>query len=275
LQQLLDQSPKSDWRAIDPDNTLYMELPAGRVIIELVPAFAPNHVKNIKALVREAYFDGAVIVRSQDNYVVQWGFPDDAPRAIKQAQKTLKAEFDGPIGRPIPFTALADPDTYAPQVGFSLGFPVARNPELGKSWLVHCYAMVGAGRDTDADSGNGDELYAVNGQSPRNLDRNVTLVGRVIQGMDLLSVMPRGRGDLGFYQHAEERTPIKSVTLASDLAPAARVALEALRTDSQTFAAVVEGRRNRKDAWYKVSAGRVGVCNVPLPVRAPAEPPTH
>ena len=39
--QILDASPASDWRRLDPANTLYMELPAGRVVIELAPGFAP------------------------------------------------------------------------------------------------------------------------------------------------------------------------------------------------------------------------------------------
>jgi peptidylprolyl isomerase len=43
--------------------------------------------------------------------------------------------------------------------------------------------------------------------------------------------------------------------------------LEALRTDSATFRKLIEMRRFRKDDWYKVPAGHVDVCNVPLPVR--------
>ena len=74
------------------------------------------------------------------------------------------------------------------EVGFVDGFPVALDPGLGRAWLVHCYGMVGAGRDNDVDSGGGAELYAVIGQAPRHLDRNVTLLGRVVSGMELLSV---------------------------------------------------------------------------------------
>jgi peptidylprolyl isomerase len=105
------------------------------------------------------------------------------------------------------------------------------------------------------------------GQAPRHLDRNVTLLGRVVAGMAVLSVMPRGNGALGFYEQPEERTPIRSVRLAVDVPPADRSQLEVLRTDTPTFAAYVEARRNRHDAWFKVPAGRVDVCNVPIPVR--------
>jgi peptidylprolyl isomerase len=127
--------------------------------------------------------------------------------------------------------------------------------------------MVGAGRDLDADSGSAAELYAVIGQAPRQLDRNVTLLGRVVEGMDIVSALPRGHGDLGFYQTPGERTPITSIRLGSDVPAAERMNLEALRTDSPTFAAVIQNRRFRKDAFYKTPAGRIDVCNMPLPVR--------
>src|SRR5690606_9307754 len=89
------QSAASDWRALDPQRTLYLELPTGRVVIELAPEFAPNHVANILALVREGYFDGLAVMRVQDNYVVQWG-DADGKRAIRTAKKTVNAEFERP-----------------------------------------------------------------------------------------------------------------------------------------------------------------------------------
>src|SRR5262245_17643193 len=63
----------SDWRPLDPENTLYLELATGRVVIEIAPEYAPAHAANVKALVREGYFDGLTINRVQDNYVAQWG----------------------------------------------------------------------------------------------------------------------------------------------------------------------------------------------------------
>ena len=263
--EVLAASSPSDWRAIDPQQTLYLELPSGRVIIELAPVFAPHHVENVIALTREHYFDGLSIMRAQDNYVVQWG-DADGKKPLQKAQRTLAAEFERPA-RGLTLTRLPDPDTYAPVTGFLDGFPVAADPQTGRAWLVHCYGMVGAGRDNDVDSGGGTELYAVLGQAPRHLDRNVTLLGRVVRGMDLLSVMPRGHGDLGFYEHASERTPLRSLRVAADVAEAERTPLEILRTDTLTFAAYVETRRNRHESWFKVPAGRVDVCNVPVPVR--------
>jgi peptidylprolyl isomerase len=263
--EVLSASSLADWRPLDPQNTLYMELPAGRVIIELAPEFAPRHVANVIALARGHYFDGLAILRAQDNYVVQWG-DADGKKAVGEAQRTLPAEFERPL-RGLTLTKLADPDTYAPQVGFVDDFPAAADPGIGRVWPVHCYGMVGAGRDNDVDSGGGTELYVVIGQAPRHLDRNVTLLGRVVRGMELLAVMPRGSGPLGFYEHPEQRVPIKSLQVASDVPVAQRTELEVLRTDTPTFQAYIATRRNRLEEWFKVPAGRVDVCNIPIPAR--------
>ena len=53
MTEVLAASKASDWHPLDPENTLYLELAGGRVIIELSPAFSPRHTANIKALVRE------------------------------------------------------------------------------------------------------------------------------------------------------------------------------------------------------------------------------
>ena len=276
MQDVLDQSKPSDWRALDPDNTLYLELDSGRVVIELAPAFAPRHVANIRTLVRAGYFDGLSINRSQDNFVVQWGdahSQDPAKvRPLGEADAPLPAEFVRDA-QGLDFTRLPDVDGWAPEVGFVQGFPAARDPKAKAAWLAHCYGAVGAGRDTAADSSKGNELYVVTGQSPRQLDRNITTVGRVVQGIERLSVLPRGTGPLGFYEQPEQRTVIRAIRLASQVPAAERTALEVFRTDTPAFQALVESRRNRRDSWYVQPAGHIDLCNVPLPVRVPAPTP--
>jgi peptidylprolyl isomerase len=276
--EVLASSKPSDWRPLDAENTIYLELPQGRVVIELAPSFAPLHVANVKALAREHYFDGLAIVRSQDNYVVQWADPDaekpDLKRKIVQAKATLPPEFERALAPNIPFTRLPDGDVYAPEVGFSSGFPAARDPKTGKMWLVHCYGMVGAGRDAPADSGGGTELYVVIGHAPRHLDRNVTLLGRVLQGIELLSALPRGSGPLGFYEKPEQRVPIKSIRVVADIPATERSVLEVLRTDTPLFQQLIESRRNRREEWFHYQAGRIEICNVPVPVRKQRSTPT-
>lgn len=265
MQEVLADSKPSDWRKLDPQNTLYMELATGRVIIELAPEFAPRHTANLHTLVSERYFDGLAFMRVQDNFVAQWG-DADGKKPLGTARKTLAPEFTRRV-EGLTFVALPDSDTYAPQTGFANGFPAARDPSTGDAWLVHCYGVVGVGRDNAVDSGGGTELYAVIGHAPRQLDRNITVVGRVVRGIELLSSLPRGTGALGFYERAEQRVPIERVRLAADVPENERTKLEVLRTDTDTFTQLIEARRNRRDEWYKVPAGRIDVCNVPLPVR--------
>jgi len=262
-----------EWRPLDPENTLYLELAGGRVVIELAPAFAPLHAANIRALAREKYYDGLAILRVQDNYVVQWGDPEEEnpakARKILKARATLPAEFDRSFDDKVPFTPLPDGDVFAPEVGFSEGFPVARDRQAGRMWLAHGYGMVGAARGNASDSGGGAQLYVVISQAPRHLDRNITLLGRVVQGMELLSSLPRGGGAMGFYDRPEQRIPIRSLRVAADVPPAERSDLEVLRTDSETFRRLSEARRNRREEWFLRPAGRIdlGIMSVPVRVR--------
>jgi len=264
---LLANSQAKDWRTPDPENMLYLQLASGRVVIELAPRVAPLHVANIKALARAHYFDGLSIVRVQDNYVVQWG-DEDKQRAVPDGVHMVAPEFTAERGVGRYFEPLPDRDLYAAQVGFLDGFPAARDPRSGLVWLAHCYGMVGVGRDDPPES-DGTEMYTVIGHAPRQLDRNVTLVGRVLKGIELLSSLPRGSGAMGFYVQSEPPVPIVSVRVAADLPSAERTPIEVLRTESATFRTVLEQRRNRREAWFKFNPGHIDLCNVPLPVRTP------
>jgi peptidylprolyl isomerase len=268
-EQVLKSAQAADWRRPDPDNTLYLELPAGRVILELAPRFAPEHVANIKVLVREKFFDGLPVGRVQDNYVTQWGDIDEVRKAGAAIRK-LPDETIIAWNRTLPIVKLPDTDGYAPETGWLDGFAIGieRKPS-GQVWMTHCYGVVGVGRDNWPDSGSGSELYAVIGQAPRHLDRNIVLVGKVLRGMELLASLPRGSGALGFYGDDEKarRTIIRSARLAADLPETQRTALEILRTDTPLFTKYVEARRNRREEWFVRPAGHIDVCNLVIPVR--------
>jgi len=263
---VLAASRPEEWRRLDPERTIYMDLESGRIVFELSPTFAPQHVENIRALARSGWFEGLSINRVQDNFVTQWGDPD-GQKPIVGAAVRLPPEFERSWTPDINFNALPDGDVFAPEAGFVEGFWAAGDRKAGRIWLAHCYGTLGVGRDTAADSGSGAELYVVIGHAPRQLDRNITVVGRAVSGMELLASLPRGTEALGFYKTAAERTPIRRFRLAADVPTAERTELELLRTDSASFLEVVEARRNRRDEWYKVPAGQIDVCSAPLPVR--------
>jgi peptidylprolyl isomerase len=277
--EIIDAAPDSAWRTPDPDDTLYMDLAGGRVVIELAPGFAPEHVANIRTMARGGFWDGLSVYRVQDNFVAQFGDPDaDAEDTSKRrahpagTRQKLPAEFTRDAAG-VAFDKLPDVDGWAPEVGFVDGFPAARDPKAGKLWMAHCYGMVGAGRGNPPDSSIGAELYVVIGQAPRALDRQLSSVGRVIQGMELLSGLPRGPAPMGMYEDAGRRTTIRSIRLASDVPEAERTPIQVLRTDSQAFRDATEARRNRVDDFYSIPAGHIDLCNVPLPTRDPTAKP--
>lgn len=260
-------APASAWKTIPADDLLVMDLGnGGRIVIQLAPAFAPVHVANIKALARGLYWNGASVYRVQDDYVAQWGLnSSDKPWPAGVTAKP-PAEYTRAL-KGLAVTPLGSPDAYAPGTGFSGGWPFAYSVREKWANLAHCYAAVGVGRDLSPDTGTGGELYAVIGNSPRQLDRVIALVGRVVDGIDRLSSLPRGTEALGFYKEKAEDVPIASIRLASDMPAASRPSYEYMDTASATFAHYLHVRANRHDDFYIRPAGGVDLCNVQVPVR--------
>ncbi len=271
---ILREAPASAWRHPDPNDVLAMTLPSGIVWIELAPRFAPLHAANIRKLVAQHYFDGLSVLRVQDNFVAQWGdraAMDDNPdpqklRSLGDAAKTLPPEFSIPLAS-VKIDRLKDRDVWAPVTGFVDGFPVAADPRTHQAWIAHCYGTIGAGRGDTVDSGSGAELYAVIGQSPRALDLNIAPVARVLQGMDLLSSLPRGGQNMGFYDKPEQDVRITKVERLADMPEATRPDVRVFRTDTPQWREIIESRRNRKDGWYVHAAGAIDLCNITVPVK--------
>jgi peptidylprolyl isomerase len=266
--EILESSGPEHWRRPAQENLLYIKLPSGTVVFELEAGFAPAHVDNIRALVAAGYYDRSAIVRSQDNYVVQWANGGDPEPALGQARPALALELFRPRDE-LALTAVSDRDAYADSVALFNGFPVATDGNV--AWLVHCYGMLGVARGAP-DTGNATSLYVVNGHAPRHLDRNGTLVGRALIGMTHLSTLPRGTGPLGFYETPEETTALLGVRIGSAMAPADRLTIEVLRTDGELFAEYLAARKHRSEDWFVHPTDAVGICNVPVPARVVAPP---
>lgn len=265
--EIVAAAPASAWKTIPADDLLVMQMKeGGRVVIQLAPEFAPVHVANIRALAKSKWWDGSAIYRVQDNYVVQWGkneseepFPDGVvAKPPAEYSRSLKGLSVTPLGYP---------DSYAPKAGHALGWPVGYDPKSGTASLAHCYGYVGVGRGLSPDTGTGGELYAVIGHAPRHLDRNIAVVGRVVQGIEAMTVLPRGTEALGFYKERSMDAPIAWIRLASEIAADERPSFQYLDSGSDSFAAYVRARANRKDDFFIRPAGGVDLCNAPVPVR--------
>jgi len=263
---IVASAPEADWETIAPASLLVLDFAGNRrVVIQLANAYAPGHVANIHRLVEAGWFERhAAIVRVQENYVVQWGDPTEKAPLPEAVEASPSGSYERP-GPPVDFVPLAFADAYGATIGHAKGWPVATD---GKAhWLPHCPTMVGAGRNLPPDTGTGAELYAVIGHGPRHLDRNIALVGRVVEGMEHLSALPRGTGALGFYEKPEQRIPLVKAQMGTGLVEAERPRLQVLRSDSQSFKAWVDSRANRRDAFFIRPAGGADICNLMPPVR--------
>ncbi|MEO7634156.1 MAG: peptidylprolyl isomerase [Sphingomicrobium sp.] len=266
--EIVAAAPAAAWRAIPADDLLVLDLAdnRGRVILQLAPAFAPVHVANIRALAGAGYWNGASVYRVQENYVVQWGNNESEKPWPKGVTAKPPAEYTRAL-KGLRITPLGSPDPYAPAAGFADGWPVAFSPRAGWANLVHCYASVGVGRDLSPDTGTGGELYAAIGHAPRQLDRVIAVVGRVVEGIEHMTTLPRGTEALGFYKDKAQYVPIAKVQLASAMPAGERPAFQYLDTASATFARYLKVRANRHDDFYIRPAGGVDLCNVQVPVR--------
>ncbi len=290
--EIVAKAGPQEWVAIAPSDLLVMDLApdakgkARRVVIQLMPApFSQGWVGNIRKLAAAKFWDGTSVNRVQDNYVVQWGdatekkaLPDGLAMVPEKEYgvSTQGQTFSGAYDRdpqtgervPMGLARHTYKDPFAKYVRWTGGFPIAGDFE--NKWPIHCYGMVGAGRNLSPDTGTGAELYTVIGHAPRHLDRNIALVGRVIEGIEHLSSLPRGTGALGFYESDSERTPIMSVRIGADATDLP--AFEYLSTESESFAAYADARANRRDPFFNVPAGGADICNIPVPVRRKAVP---
>ena len=268
-------APASAWKPIDPADLLVMDLApdasgkARRVVIQLIPPpFSEGWTSNIRKLAKAHWWDGTSVYRVVDNWVAQWGDADETKPLPEGVVSPLDSYETGGVHRMIDAFAHGDflKDPYSPNAFILSGWPIASDDMRLSAWPIHCYGSVGVARDTES-TGTGSELYAVIGHAPRQLDRNIAVVGRVIEGIEHLAILPRGKGEAGVYDDTTLRVPIVSVRLGSEVAEFPRPTFEYLASDSESFAEYVRVRANRQDDFYKVPAGGVDVCNVQVPIR--------
>jgi peptidylprolyl isomerase len=252
----------ADWRAIPDDQILVMTLAGGhQVVIRLAADYTPAHVANIRKLALAHWWDNSAVYRVQENWVTQWGDPTEKKALPEGVAAKVTPEFE--ISRFAPAQRLAKADAYSTTSGYTAdGWPVASDG--GVAWLTHCYGMVGVARDSDPESGSGSELFTPIGQSARRLDRNYTVVGRVIEGMEYLSGLTRSDAPMGMYAQASEYTPIVSVRLASDIPAAQRPHFQYRATDNPRFAALIAMREHPKPPMV---GGGAEVCDIALGAR--------
>lgn len=263
--EILATATAEDWRQIPSDDLLIFQLERGQIAIALSPVLAQNHVAQVKKLARDGFYDGLSFYRVIEGFVAQGGDPFNE-RELKSAEAVMVAEFEEDVDGAFlsAFFRHADPDGYAAEVGFIGTLPVGYDPEAGHAWHLHCAGAFAFGRENEKDTAS-TEFY-ITLQPQRYLDRNLSVFGRVIDGMEHVQALRRvdppasKEDDLG--------EAILSVRVASDISVETRPAFEILDSARPVFAEYVEARRNRPEEFFWFRPDHLDVCQLPIPVRS-------
>lgn len=255
---VITKAAEEEWRVVNPQNILKIILPTGATYIELNPQLAPQHVKNIKKLAREGFYQGTSVYRFVEGFVAQGG-DSTAKKIIKTANKSLLAEFYLTTKQPLTITAL-EGDGYAPITGFLNGFAVAQNALQTQTWQVHCSGIFAMARDNDINSAS-TEFFITIGQAPRYLDKNITVFGRVLEGIEHVNRLDRtARNDEVF-------NLITDIQVLKDINNSDKSVFKVMKTDSQAFKNLIAARKNRSEPWFIHTANYIDVCAVAIPTK--------
>lgn len=250
----------SDWVPIAPDNTLYLELNKGLVIVELRPDVAPGHVARIKKLAKAGFYDGTVFHRVIPGFMAQGGDPTGTGTGGSK-EPDLKAEFTFHRAPGLPSLASS---LAAEALGVAGSAIVLTEPEtaqysrpdgLLQSWMPHCRGVASMARTSDPNTAN-SQFFIVFGNNSRFLDRQYTAWGRVVYGMDVVDRIAPG-------EPPAKPDKIVRARLGSDVPAAERINLEEPAANSQVI----------KDLFQNAALGGRGVdaCAVQIPVRVHKE----
>ncbi len=263
--QIIEAAPETVWRKIDPENTIYMDLPAGLVIIELRADFAPGHVKQIKTLVRDGFYNGLSFHRVIEGFMAQGGDPAGTGAGGSELPDLI-AEFSRDTSDTDEFVEIGR-DRVAPRVGFINGMPFGAQPEELRAfkadrhvdlWPLHCPGTMSMARTGDPNSAN-SQFFLMIGDARLNLDRRYTAWGWIVDGFEASRRIARG-------EPPTRPTPIMRVRVAADVPDADRREVEVMRTNSETFMRYIKARGDVDDTGFVKD-----ICEIKIPARINGE----
>lgn len=261
---ILAAATADDWRALDPENTLYIEVETGRVVVALSTTLGRPHAERMKALAREKFYDGLSFYRVIEGFVAQGGDPFEVRKS--ENSKPIAAQFEEAPPEKFDFFALADKDGFARQVGFVESLPTGYDKKSKTAWHLHCAGAIALGRNDEKDTASTEFYVAL--QPQRYLDRNMTVFGRVVSGMEHLQALRRVEPPENEKDDTGDK--IVSIRVAADVPQAQRTNLEILRSDRPAFAEFAEARRNRPESFFYFRPDHLDICQFPMQVRPAA-----
>ncbi|MCA6244547.1 MAG: peptidylprolyl isomerase [Phenylobacterium sp.] len=194
--QAITAPTAADWRTPDPQDILVIDTNKGRILVELAPLAAPNHVARLRELTRKGLYDGRSFFRVIDAFMAQTGDPEDRGTGGSDLPD-LAAEFTFRRGAETPFVRVAD-QTVA-EIGFIGSLPVmTQSSQLmpmtadGRvsGWALFCPGVAGMARGGALDSANSQ--FFLMRQAYPSLEKRYTAFGRVISGLEVVRAIKTG-----------------------------------------------------------------------------------
>jgi len=256
-----NNSTNEQWRALNINSTILLTLPQGKVVIELAPQFSPKNVSQFTNLIKKSFYDGEKFYRVIDGFVAQAG-PKNGSKKDKSVP-LLGIESQWKADENWSFTPVQTDDLFAKQTGFKQGFAVATDNK--NAWLTHCPGTLAMARGNKADSAS-SHFYFVIGQAPRYLDKIMTIVGRVVYGMEHIQAMQRTSVIAGEYAvDSRDFTAIIKMQIMADVPKAEQIIIEVENTESSLFIEKLAKNKIHNNAFYFEKPPAVlDVCQVTL-----------
>lgn len=251
-----------NWRQLDPENTLYIDTAHGRIVIEMYPEIAPQHVERIKTLTRAHFYDGLTFHRVIDDFMAQTGDPLGTGEGASSLPD-LREEFMFRRGADMPFVQAAEQSRA--RLGFYKALPIESQPDAQMAVTSdgrvsanarHCQGVVSMARADNPNSANSQ--FFIMRQPNTALDKRYTVFGRVVWGQEAVMQIAVGN---------PPPTPDRMVAvhIASDLPEGERAPIYVLRTEGPQFRELIEDTRRRRRADFSI-------CDVEIPARVPRNP---
>jgi peptidylprolyl isomerase len=245
----------ADWRPLDPDNTLVVDTSKGRIVVEMRPDFAPLAVAQVKLLAREHVYDGLLFHRVIAHFVDQTGNPNNHDGGVS-AHPDLPPEFTFRLDPSVHAVVRTASDATAGLVGatpFEGEALSARRPDgTIRAWGAYCPGVVGMGRQAAPGSANSEIFFMRD--AARRLDRDYTVWGRVVSGLDIVRAIAVGEPPA----HPDR---MLKVQVMADLPTVDRPKLEVMDENGPAMRVLIDKARAAKGADFSV-------CDIEAPVRA-------
>ncbi|MEO0399612.1 MAG: peptidylprolyl isomerase [Pseudomonadota bacterium] len=254
----VSDAPVADWRTVDPENMLVMDLPSGEVVIELRPDIAPLHVDRLKTLTRQGFYDGLKFHRVIEGFMAQGGDPKNDGTGGSELPN-LEGEFVHDAGG-LPEFSVIGRDRVAARIGFSKGLPIAAEPDSLKSfradrrvlgWPAHCPGVMSMARATRPNSAN-SQFFLMIGDSRSSLDKRYSVWGLIVDGFENSRRISRG-------EPPTRPTPIIRMRIGSDMPENEQPNVQVMSTSSDSFKDYLEAAGHVKDGLVK------DLCNIRAP----------